>query len=357
MVSPLTASADQFMPRETVPPTTTTPTATPNSTPTPTPENKEDEDPESGGLFSGMIEVINSIHTTVTNISDILKKITNKNLYKNFVMLMMLDTFSSVFKTAVEFIIDFTDETKAIFDSPVGQLLVGFAAKLGWLLWVIGSMLAIVDIGIKYKENQALYGTMQDLGLNLFKSFFAVLLFTTVPLPLYLLVSDAAVKISTYIISDGIGSFAAHYFDFDFSTMTVDPIWTLIFVLIYIFTAFKVIFASIKRGGTLLILVLIGSLHMFSVPRGYWDAFFSWCRQILALCITHFCQYAIFLAGFTLFAADKSFAGMIAGLSLSLASAEVPRIADRFGMDTSVRANVSQAAMTVSAIVRIISVL
>ena len=41
----------------------------------------------------------------------------------------------------------------------------------------------------------------------------------------------------------------------------------------------KVFFANLKRGGILLIQIAVGSLYMFSVPRGYLDGFYQWCSR------------------------------------------------------------------------------
>lgn len=43
----------------------------------------------------------------------------------------------------------------------------------------------------------------------------------------------------------------------------------LFFLLSFSYCAIKVFFANIKRGGILLIQIAVGSLYMFSVPRGY----------------------------------------------------------------------------------------
>ena len=59
----------------------------------------------------------------------------------------------------------------------------------------------------------------------------------------------------------------------------------------------KVFFANLKRGGILLIQIAVGSLYMFSVPRGYTDGFIQWCKQIIGLCLTAFLQSTILIAG------------------------------------------------------------
>lgn len=52
----------------------------------------------------------------------------------------------------------------------------------------------------------------------------------------------------------------------------------------------KGVFANLKRGGILLIQISVGSLYLFSVPRGYTDGFISWCKQVVGLCLTAFCR-------------------------------------------------------------------
>ena len=63
----------------------------------------------------------------------------------------------------------------------------------------------------------------------------------------------------------------------------------------------KVFFANLKRGGILLIQIAVGSLYMFSVPRGYTDGFIQWCKQIIGLCLTAFLQSTILIAGLMVF--------------------------------------------------------
>lgn len=45
----------------------------------------------------------------------------------------------------------------------------------------------------------------------------------------------------------------------------------------------KVFFANLKRGGILLIQIAVGSLYMFSIPRGYTDGFTQWMKQVIGL--------------------------------------------------------------------------
>ena len=93
-------------------------------------------------------------------------------------------------------------------------------------------------------------------------------------------------------------------------------------------------FAIIKRGGILLIQIAVGSLYMFSVPRGYADGFNQWCKQVIAICLTAFMQTTLLFLGLMTFPNN-----MLLGLGIMLAANEVPRIAQQFGLDSSVRVN------------------
>lgn len=95
-----------------------------------------------------------------------------------------------------------------------------------------------------------------------------------------------------------------------------------------------IFFANIKRGGILLIQIAVGSLYMFSVPRGYQDGFNQWMKQIAALCLTAFMQTSLLFLGLLTFPGN-----MLLGLGVMLAANEVPRIAQQFGLDSSVRVN------------------
>ncbi len=89
-----------------------------------------------------------------------------------------------------------------------------------------------------------------------------------------------------------------------------------------------------------------GSLYMFSVPRGYTDGFISWCKQVVALCLTAFLQTIVLIAGLVTYNTN-----MLLGIGLMLSSTEVPRIAQNFGLDTSMRFNVMSTVYSVNSVV------
>jgi len=86
----------------------------------------------------------------------------------------------------------------------------------------------------------------------------------------------------------------------------------------------------------MLIQIAVGSLYLFSVPRGYSDGFWGWARQIAALCLTAFMQTTLLFLGLLTFPNH-----MLLGLGIMLSAAEVPRIATQFGLDTSTKFNIS----------------
>jgi hypothetical protein len=129
-------------------------------------------------------------------------------------------------------------------------------------------------------------------------------------------------------------------------SVITSPILMLFIIIMMGYAVIKVFFANLKRGGILLIQIAVGSLYMFSVPRGYIDGFSQWCKQIIGLCLTTFLQATILAAGLMVLRTHA-----LLGLGLMLSAGEVPRIAGAFGLDTSTRANLMSAVYTAQAAV------
>ena len=117
-----------------------------------------------------------------------------------------------------------------------------------------------------------------------------------------------------------------------------------IFIIITFICTVRIFLANLKRGGIMITLMVVGSLHMFSVPRGYTEAFFSWCKQVAGLCVTSFMQNILLVLGLAVYLnSDVDFFDVILAGGVMLSATEVPRILQQFGLDTSMKANVSQA--------------
>ena len=80
--------------------------------------------------------------------------------------------------------------------------------------------------------------------------------------------------------------------------------------------------------------IAVGSLYMCSVPRGFTEGFVQWIKQVAATCLTAFLQTTLLYLGLITFPQN-----MLLGLGIMLAANEVPRIAQQFGLDSSVRFN------------------
>lgn len=247
-----------------------------------------------------------------------------------------------------------------LFDLPWVQAIVLFFSQLAWALFGVGLVVAGFECGIEYTSGR---GDIQQTALSAIKGFLAVNLFSVVPVRLYALsvtlqgtltagitgadttISDVAQEIVTELgtIDSLTGLTAGSYLGF--STVT-SPIMFLFAIILMAYAVIKVFFANLKRGGILLIQIAVGSLYMFSIPRGFGDGFIQWMKQVIGLCLTAFLQSTILIAGLMVF---KDHA--LLGLGLMLSAGEVPRIAGTFGLDTTTRANIMSAVYTAQAAV------
>ena len=126
-------------------------------------------------------------------------------------------------------------------------------------------------------------------------------------------------------------------------------VFIAIFLLILMgYSVIKIFFANLKRGGILLIQIAVGSLYLFSLPRGYADGFYCWCRQIAGLCLTAFLQTTILIAGLMVWNEN-----MLLGCGLMLSASEIPRVAQQFGLETTTRANIMSAVYATQTIVNL----
>ena len=247
-----------------------------------------------------------------------------------------------------------------LFEMSWVQSIVLFFSYLAWALYGTGLVVACFECGIEYSSGR---GNIRETALNAIKGFMAVSLFTVVPVRLYELSVTLQGQLTAGITGYGasIGDVASDIMQ-EFSAvesltdLTSGPflgfgsitsgIMILFCIILMAYAIIKVFFANLKRGGILLIQIAVGSLYMFSVPRGYTDGFIQWCKQIIGLCLTAFLQATILIAGLMVF---KDHA--LLGLGLMLSAGEIPRIAGTFGLDTTTRANIMSAVYTAQAAV------
>lgn len=232
------------------------------------------------------------------------------------------------------------------------RALVLFFAKLGWALYVVGIVVCVFETAMEYQRGR---GSIQDAVLNIIKGFFAVNLFHSLPIALY----TAAVQWQA-MLGRGIAGLSGVteigtsgielLMEFTGSSpSSSNPLLGLFFVIAIGYSVIKVFFSNIKRGGILLVQIAVGSLYMFSIPRGYLQGFTQWMKQVIGICLTAFLQSLVLVIGLRIFLDHP-----VLGAGLMLSSTEVPRICGQFGLDTSTRANVvggiyaAQAAINVA---------
>lgn len=210
----------------------------------------------------------------------------------------------------------------------------------GWSLFIAGAVVAVFDVAIEYQCGRA---NIKTTAINIIKGFFACSLIGIVPIELYkfcislqntlagdltrIFSGQQSLGLSGESTSVLVGSFAV-------SGTVQLSMFNLLALIAFAYCVIKIFFANIKRGGILLIQMSVGALYMFSVPRGYTDGFNQWIKQIAALCFTAFMQTTLLFLGLLTFPQN-----MLLGLGIMLAANEVPRIAQQFGMDSSVRVN------------------
>jgi hypothetical protein len=243
-----------------------------------------------------------------------------------------------------------------LFDMSWVHSIVLFFSYLAWALYGTGLVVSVFETGIEYQHGR---GSVKDAALNAIKGFMAVSLFTIAPVELFKLSVSLQSSLSSGITGYGQGfgelanniitelgsttdlSSAMSSNAFGGLAVITSPVMMLFIIILMGYAVIKVFFSNLKRGGILLIQIAVGSLYMFSVPRGYIDGFMQWCKQIIGLCLTTFLQATILTAGLMVV---KDHA--LLGLGLMLSAGEIPRIAGAFGLDTSTRANIMSAVYT-----------
>lgn len=232
-----------------------------------------------------------------------------------------------------------------LFDLPWVQACLKLFSLFGWSLFVAGLVVAVFDIAIEYQSMRQF--NIKRQVMPLIYGFLAVNLFTVLPVRLY----TFCITIQNTFMHDLASLFATHMAgQEDFTGAATQAlkimsglpsVFNLFAIIALGYCVIKIFFANIKRGGILLTQIAVGSLYLFSLPKGYTDGFTQWCKQVIALCVTAFMQMTLLYLGLLTWQTN-----MLLGLGVMLSANEVPRIAQMFGLDTSVRVNMMSAVHT-----------
>lgn len=234
------------------------------------------------------------------------------------------------------------------------QATVQLFTLLGWALFVTGVIVAIFDIAIDYQNGNA---NIKSTCLHILMGFMICSMLGIVPVELYkfcitlqntfshdlasLFANTQSLSLAGHSTAVLIGSFSVT------ANVTIN-LFNLLIMIAFAYCIIKIFFQNIKRGGILLTQIALGSLYMFSIPRGHTSGFFQWMRQVIALCLTAFLQTTLLYLGLLTFPSH-----MLLGLGIMLAAGEVPKIAQQFGLETSAKFNVMNVVHTASTAVSV----
>lgn len=252
--------------------------------------------------------------------------------------------FDTVFGCVAD-LFEFINSTASdIFILPWVQNFISLFSSLGWLLFVCGLIVAVFDCAVAYENGSA---NIKNTSLNILKGFMAASLFTVVPQQLYSTCCALQGSFAGELIGTFTGSMSSDIEAAGKLVLTelsgAATLFNLVFIILIGYCTVKVVFANIKRGGILLCQIAVGSLYIFGVPRGFTDGFFGWCRQVIATCLTTFLQTTILLLGLMTYISHP-----LLGIGLCLSATEVPRVAQMYGMDTSMKLNLMNVGYTVN---------
>ena len=252
--------------------------------------------------------------------------------------------FNKVYGLIAELFTFINETATDIFALSWVQVFVGLFGSFAWMLFVCGLVVAVFDTAVAYESGQA---NIKNTCINVLKGFMAASLVTVVPQRLY----TFCVALQGTFAQDLLGNFISGTSDtmadtglaVIFALASDISLFSLFFMILFGYCTVKVVFANIKRGGIMLCQIAVGSLYMFGVPRGYTDGFYSWCKQVIATCLTAFLQTTILYIGLLTYTQHPLLA-----VGICLSANEVPRIAQMYGLDTSVRVNMMSVSHTVS---------
>ena len=285
-------------------------------------------------IFDWLGDFIGGIGSAIGGVFDYLGEQISNAIWNTMIQWL----YETIYNAVADFFTMMGNMGADVFDLEWVQATINLFTLFGWALFVAGTVVAVFDVAVEYQNGRA---NIKTTAINVLKGFFACSLFGVVPVELYkfcislqnifskdlssIMAGQQSIDLAGQSTSVLEGSFAV-------ANQTTFGLLNLLCMIAFAYCVIKIFFANIKRGGILLIQMAVGALYMFSVPRGYQDGFNQWMKQIAALCLTAFMQTTLLFLGLLTFPGN-----MLLGLGIMLASNEVPRIAQQFGLDSSVK--------------------
>lgn len=303
-------------------------------------------------MFSWLGDIFSGLGDFLANSFEAIGDAVTRSIFDSFITWF----YETIYGTISDFFSAITDMGAGMFDQSWVQSALTLFALLGWCLFVVGSVVAVFDFAIEYQNGR---GNVRSLCTNVLTGFFGASLLTKLPVELYrfcvALQNTYTGELASYFgaahhisIADiALQSLTVGFADTD--GLQVPPTLLILLILIaFGYCVVSVFFQNLKRGGILMVQIAIGSLYLFSVPRGYTDGFVGWCKQVIAMCVTAFLQTTILFLGLLTFQNHP-----LLGLGVMLASKETPRIAQQFGLDAAAKPNITSAIHTTTTAVNL----
>lgn len=262
--------------------------------------------------------------------------------------------YSTVYGALADFFSLMTGIGAQLFELGWVQSALHFFSLFGWGLFLAGVVVAVFDIAIEYQSMGRINVKRQVLPL--LWGLLAVNLFTTVPVQLFRFCVNLQNTFARDLAQDVIGMNLSMEEAAKDALGLLRPeqavisnaLLALLILVCLGYCVVKCFFSNVKRGGILLIQIAVGSLYLFSLPRGYTDGFTGWCRQIIAICFTTFLQTTLLFLGLITLQTHP-----LLGLGVMLSANEVPRIAQQFGLETGMKVNMMSAVHTTTTAVNL----
>lgn len=287
-------------------------------------------------MFDWLGDIISGIGDSIGNVFETLGQ-----QISNVIWNAMLQWFyETIYGAVADFFTMMGNMGADIFDLDWVKATIKLFTLFCWTLFVAGVVVAVFDVAIEYQCGRA---NIKTTAINILKGFFACSLIGIVPVELYKFCISlqntfsqdlSRIFAGTQSLDLASQSMSVLQGSFEVSTQVSFNLFNLLALIAFAYCVIKIFFANIKRGGILLIQMSVGALYMFSVPRGYADGFNQWMKQVAAICLTAFMQTTLLFLGLLTFPNN-----MLLGLGIMLAANEVPRIAQQFGLDSSVKVN------------------
>lgn len=287
-------------------------------------------------MFDWLGDIISGLGNAIGSVFDTLGQ-----QISNVIWNTMLQWFyETIYGAVADFFTIMGNMGADIFELDWVKATIKLFILFGWSLFVVGVVVAVFDVAIEYQYGRT---NIKTTAINILKGFFACSLIGIVPVELYKFCISlqntfshdlSRIFAGTQSLSLAEQSMSALKGSFAITANMRFNLFNLLALIAFAYCVIKIFFANIKRGGILLIQMAVGSLYMFSVPRGYADGFNQWMKQVAAICLTAFMQTTLLYLGLLTFPGN-----MLLGLGIMLAANEVPRIAQQFGLDSSVKVN------------------